>query len=624
MLSSVIARNQFDVTSRLRSGTSLPWEQSGREGGQSPLLRFVGGGGTFTRASEGGYFTQPPTSDGATPFLAWASANVIREDKRDGVSGGYLFERGSTNLCLWSEDFTNAVWTKTNVTVPTTNGVAPDGEADCDTLSFGALATDNVSQNIAGTANNTVYQWAVWIRKPSGAGNIRLQTTDRAGVVTTSVNLAVGTTWTRHFQSLNWGTGALTPAVAILNDSGGGAQDLQVWGAAQQTGVQSIVGIQPSMYIRTTSAAASSSTDRLTFPSTPLAMRQGRYQFRHAPQGDSTTHSGDQCPFEFEGISFNDSVNIRPIVNASINVRKDNVILMTRGPAITYSANQILTITLDLANGACTLAGATTGNGTGYTNPVTFVDGAMEVGGVTGGAWANARIWEPYELPAVTWTKQLDFVAGGTYTRALEASYFTAPANTTGSFLAWAAANTIREDKRDGVSGLYLFEPSRINNCLWSEDFTNAAWVKTGATISGTTATAPDGDADCNTISFTGAGQDVTQAIAGTIDATTFASSIWVRKTSGSGNVRLRTIDRAGLSTTTADLPISTTWTRLEQVLSWGTGASAPSFGIVNDAAGTTQDVEVWGAQVERTTGNNSIPTSNIRTTTAAVTRNID
>jgi len=218
---------------------------------------------------------------------------------------------------------------------------------------------------------------------------------------------------------------------------------------------------------------------------------------------------------------------------------------------------------------------------------------------------------------------------GGTFTRASEASYYNAPPNTTGGFLSWAPVNTIREDQIDGVAGGYLFEPAQTNLCYYSEDLSQASWIKGGGlTVSGTTAVAPDGAANCCTLAFTASATDsLSRPVAATTDATAYTSSVWVRKTAGTGSVRLRVIDRNSVTTTTANISISTTWKRIEYVAVWGTGVATPEIHLLNDVAGTAQSVEVWGWDIKSSViggAARNAPSSYVRTTSAAATRAAD
>jgi len=215
--------------------------------------------------------------------------------------------------------------------------------------------------------------------------------------------------------------------------------------------------------------------------------------------------------------------------------------------------------------------------------------------------------------------------ADGTFTRASEGSYYLAPPGGAGStFIAWASSNVLRYDAIDG-SPLALFEGAQTNLCEYSEDLNQASWVKTGASISGTTATAPDGAADCNTVAFTASATDmVMRTVSGTADATTYVTTVFARRTSGTGNVRLRIVGRDGVAATSADLPISTTWSRIEYVVSWGTGATTPEVGVINASGGGAQSVEVWGFDVKSTVTVGSFASSYIRTTVGSATRNAD
>ena len=211
-----------------------------------------------------------------------------------------------------------------------------------------------------------------------------------------------------------------------------------------------------------------------------------------------------------------------------------------------------------------------------------------------------------------------------TFTRSSEASYYLAPPGGAAStFIAWAGSNALRYDAIDGVA-LALFEGSQSNLCPYSEDLSNAAWVKTGASISGTTGTAPDGASDLCTVSFTASATDsLMQQVTGTADATTYFSTVFVRRTTGSGNVRWQLANRAGTTTQSSDIAIDTTWKRIEFSSAWGTGATTPQIGLINASAGGTQSVEVWGFDVKASAAIPT-PTSYIRTTATSATRNQD
>jgi hypothetical protein len=80
--------------------------------------------------------TQPITN--YIPVLQTASANVARFDHNPvtGESLGLLVEEQRTNLLTYSEDFSDAAWTKSNSTITANTIVAPDGTLTGDALVF--------------------------------------------------------------------------------------------------------------------------------------------------------------------------------------------------------------------------------------------------------------------------------------------------------------------------------------------------------------------------------------------------------------------------------------------------------------------------------------------------------
>ena len=77
---------------------------------------------TFTRASGGSYV-------GADGLIKYAGVNEPRfdHDPYTGESLGFLVEGSRTNLTTYSQQFDDAAWTKTNVTVTANATTAPDG-----------------------------------------------------------------------------------------------------------------------------------------------------------------------------------------------------------------------------------------------------------------------------------------------------------------------------------------------------------------------------------------------------------------------------------------------------------------------------------------------------------------
>lgn len=368
----------------------LAGARGGRRGAvysQQPLVRWSEG--TFTRTSEASYYLSPP-GGAASTFIAWAASNELRYDSIDATSLA-LFEGSQTNLCFYSEDLNQASWVKTGASISGTTATAPDGAADCNTVAFTASATDMVMRPVAATADNTSYMTTVFVRRTSGTGNVRLRVVNRAGVASTSPDRAISTTWTRIEYLLNWGTGATTPEVGIINDAAGTLQSVEVWGFDVKA---SAVCSAPTSYIRTTATAATRNQDVLTYTSMPARMASGRWQYQVRPLY-SSSETLTSNPASFGMASAADScIILAPTAAQAVSA---GAVSFTR-TGLTYSRHQGITLTPDCAAFNMTVAGATAGNGTGATgtNP-SYATTYLRVGSIFNGTRpAYARIGEPY------------------------------------------------------------------------------------------------------------------------------------------------------------------------------------------------------------------------------------
>lgn len=108
------------------------------------LVALTGQAGTFTRAGKGGSVVDRAgrvVHQYGTAKPRWGMFDLDGDGVREQVA--LLFDPNLDNKCLYSEDFTNAAWTKTNVTVGTL--AVPDV--------FGAAA----SQRLLETVTNGVH-----------------------------------------------------------------------------------------------------------------------------------------------------------------------------------------------------------------------------------------------------------------------------------------------------------------------------------------------------------------------------------------------------------------------------------------------------------------------------------
>lgn len=103
---------------------------------------------------------------------------------------GVLLERSSQNNCLWSRDWTNAAWTKTNMTA-TKDATGIDGVANSATRLTANANNATVSQN-SGVNNQHV---SVFVRRISGTGTVEVQLAAGVYVNITSQLAVFGAEW---------------------------------------------------------------------------------------------------------------------------------------------------------------------------------------------------------------------------------------------------------------------------------------------------------------------------------------------------------------------------------------------------------------------------------------------
>jgi len=169
--------------------------------------------------------------------------------------------------------------------------------------------------------------------------------------------------------------------------------------------------------------------------------------------------------------------------------------------------------------------------------------------------------------------------------------------------------------------GAILAEQQAVNQIRYSEDFSNALWVKQGVTLTSSTGTNPKGEsATIYAIQGAPSQGGLEANMASSAGGNGVGVSCWVRKKSGVGttNVEIGFGDSSSTSTTTVS--VGGDWQRITYTSTGYTGANR--FYI--DAEGTSADniIEVWGAQVEKTaTGMVGRVTSYIPTTSGSVTR---
>ena len=250
--------------------------------GLKTLDHGVGPAITFTRASNATYFDAAGT-------LQTAANDTPRfdHDPATGASRGLLIEEARTNLLIRSAEFTDATWTKTNVTA-TDGQSAPDGTTTADAIletvdsgihetrqsvSIAATATHTYSVFLKANGRNFV---TVYVRETANSGatyaSVVVDLSDGSisgSPVGTATVTSVGNGWYRVAVSASIDAGTRFAQIRLREDAsttsyaGDITKGILAWGAQLEA------GDFPTSYIPTTSAAVTRAADGVSV--TPIS-----------------------------------------------------------------------------------------------------------------------------------------------------------------------------------------------------------------------------------------------------------------------------------------------------------------------------------------------------------------
>ena len=138
---------------------------------------------------------------------------------------------------------------------------------------------------------------------------------------------------------------------------------------------------------------------------------------------------------------------------------------------------------------------------------------------------------------------------------------------------------------------IYGIEPfgGRRNLLTYTEQFDNAAWPKTNATITANAAVAPDGTTTADTLTATANGG----YIAGNWSSSASGdkiNSIWIKRRTGTGAVYLYRPDGAGFAT----INPTSDWVRYSSATITGT-----AINLIVQLQTNGDQIDIWGAQGE-------------------------
>jgi hypothetical protein len=243
----------YSGVSGLAVGVGLYKGVSGLWGGSSGLINGFGGSGPFPGASLYLDFLTPPL-DSRITFSRGTNATLVDSTGR--------ITYAPNNLLLWSEDFTNAIWTKNQggvgvaPVVTADAGTAPDGTNTADRVQFslgGGTATADVSDiRQAPTTIAARYIFSFWVRSFDGTSTYNMLARDPNGITN---QVVVTGTWTRYSVATTYSAGTSTLGLGIRGGQtpvNNPTADILIWGAQLEPVTYQTT---PGTYVATTASA---------------------------------------------------------------------------------------------------------------------------------------------------------------------------------------------------------------------------------------------------------------------------------------------------------------------------------------------------------------------------------
>lgn len=204
--------------------------------------------------------------------------NTLRYNVISGVQG-VLLEAGRTNLCLQSDDFTNASWIKTTMTTAKT-ATGPDGIANSASTLTATAGNAMALQTIVRSSAARIT--SCYIKRRTGSGTINI-TQDNGGTWTA---VTVTSSWT---QVATANATAANPIVGLRIVTNGDAVDVAFF----QHEETSLSYTSP---VRTTTVAVTRSLDNLSYTIPVQLQGTTEYTF-FCDWGDKGDSSSTRVPY---------------------------------------------------------------------------------------------------------------------------------------------------------------------------------------------------------------------------------------------------------------------------------------------------------------------------------------
>jgi hypothetical protein len=493
-----------------------------------------------------------------TSYIPTTTATVTRAADVASITGSN-FGVTRTNLLVRSEEFDNASWTKAGLLAfgsgSTANAIAaPNGSIAADLITEDtSTGQHRVYQTVSGTVNANAYTMSVYLKAKertrfyigivdspgfSRQGNAVFNLSNGTVVsASTGLNGAtggvasiqdVGNDWYRCSYTLVLG-GANTAVFCDLNIVstgstisylGDGTSGIYLWGAQLEVGSAVTPYIQsPSVFTsRASSGTYVGGNGLIQTAVTNLLLRSEEFQTTWAATRASVTANSIVAP---DGSLTADKITEDTTATATHLLAQTGTLISIVGSRYTYSVYA----KADGRNWIVLSPGSTWGY-------AWFDISAGAVGTVIDGGGAT--------------TASITNVGNGWYRCVVSATAVDAR----GLQVLLANANNVVTYTGNGTSGIYLWgaqleqastvgeyipttstmlvEEARTNLSLYSEDFGDAVWSSSAASISTNTTAAPDGTTTADTVNSSGTAV-VSQLFTKAASAITYTGSLFVK-----------------------------------------------------------------------------------------------
>jgi hypothetical protein len=146
---------------------------------------------------------------------------------------------GYPNRLLWSQDFSNAAYTKNQCTVSADSQNDPNGAATADRVTPDGGATDayvqqDVTSTVLGTLTGRTFTFSVYLKAASGTPSISIRVLNQSGTSRGTQACALTTSWQRFSVAAAMQSGDTTVRIQI----GGGTTWVVAEGAVDMWGAQ--------------------------------------------------------------------------------------------------------------------------------------------------------------------------------------------------------------------------------------------------------------------------------------------------------------------------------------------------------------------------------------------------